>query len=208
ATRLSALEEARIRLAASRAEAEAVLRSAEEELARLPDDATLQTTLTGQRLEVAQRRAELAEARAAMQTLAREIELRDGRLAAIAAEIETWRRRSTEGLAKIDTLLTRLSDLKSERATLDEAPAAFAARRRALNGEIETALARRQEAADALAAAETRQRAADQAADSRTDPNLLLTGLPQPTADAGPNRPSMTICHQALTTFHSDQKTL
>ena len=48
----------------------------------------------------------------------------------------------------------------------------------------------------------------DQAADSRTDPNLLLMGLPQPTADAGPNRPSMTICHQALTTFHSDQKTL
>lgn len=164
ATRLSALEEARIRLAASRAEAEAVLRSAEEELARLPDDATLQTTLTGQRLEVAQRRAELAEARAAMQTLAREIELRDGRLTAIAAEIETWRRRSTEGQAQIDTLLTRLSDLKSERATLDEAPAAFAARRRALNGEIETALARRQEAAYALAAAETRQRAADQAA--------------------------------------------
>jgi single stranded DNA-binding protein len=46
-----------------------------------------------------------------------------------------------------------------------------------------------------------------QGAASHTDRSPLLTGLPQPTADAAPNRPSTTICRQALTTYHSDQKT-
>lgn len=164
ATRLSALEEARIRLAASRTEAEALLQTAREDMTRLPDGTTLQATLGTQRLDVAQRRADLAEARAAVQTLAREIELRDGRLAVIAGEMEAWARRGTDGQAQIDTLLARLSELKAERTALDDAPAAFAARRRALADDIDRALTNRQEAADSLAAAETRLRDADRSA--------------------------------------------
>ncbi len=164
ASRLSALEEAKVRLASSREEAVAVVKDAEGSLAGLPDGSALTARYNEVRSDVAQRRGELAEARAAAQTMTRESELRARRRHDIEAERQNWTRRGRDGQAQIDTLLARLAELKAEREALDDAPAAFAARRRGLAAEIESAAARRQEAADRLAEAETRLAAGDRAA--------------------------------------------
>jgi chromosome segregation protein len=105
---------------------------------------------------VAQGRAAVAEARAQAQTLAREGELRLRRLAAIVQESKSWTDRQQGGAAQIETLSNRLTELQVERASFDDAPVVFAARRRALLNETETAEAARKAAADRLAEAETR----------------------------------------------------
>ena len=161
ATRLSALEEARSRLAASRDEAAAQRRDAEAMIAAMPDAAALSSRLDGRRAEVAEARAEAAEARAASQTLLREGEMRARRLDAIAAERSSWRERQSGGASQIETLAARLGELKAERDGLDDAPALFAAKRRALMSEQAGAEAKRRDAADRLAEAEARLAAAD-----------------------------------------------
>ncbi|MDQ0470502.1 chromosome segregation protein SMC [Labrys wisconsinensis] len=161
ASRLSAITEAKARLVAGAEEAAAAREEAEARLEALPDATTLGAHLAELRAEVAQRRAEAGEARAAVQSLARERDLRDKRLAAIAAERSSWSRRQSGGAAQIDTLIARQEELRAEREELEDAPAAFGARRRALIGEAEAAEAARKAAADRLAEAETRLADAD-----------------------------------------------
>jgi chromosome segregation protein len=100
-------------------------------------------------------RSQLAEVRAEAQAIAREAELSNRRLQAIASERKQWNDRSSSAGSQIATIETRLEEARSERAGLEDAPARFAEQRRALIGDIETAEAERREAADHLAAAET-----------------------------------------------------
>ena len=161
ATRFAALDETALRLAANRSEAAGQKSEAAAAFAALPDGKGPEAALQVLRLEVAQARAELAEARGAAQALARESQLRAGRLAAIAADAAAWTGRSQEGEERRNLLTERLLELRAERLDLDDAPAAFAARRRALMDEAATMEAARNAAADRLATAETRLAAAD-----------------------------------------------
>jgi chromosome segregation protein len=152
--RLSALAEAKVRLAASRDEAVAMKRDATEALTALPPIAALDGELADVRGEVAGKRANLAEARGEAQALAREAELRQRRREAIGSERGEWQQRADGAHGQIATVEARTAEAKRERASLDDAPALFAEKRRALIGEIESAEAVRRGAADALASAE------------------------------------------------------
>lgn len=161
AARISALTEARTRLAAGRDEADAALRDAERALTDLPPAAEIETRLGAVRGEIETHRVHLAEVRAEAQALAREAELAARRLAQIGSEREGWTSRRDSAASQLATLEQRVAEATSERASLTDAPAAFAEKRNALIGEIESAEAARRAAADRLAEAENALAAAD-----------------------------------------------
>ena len=139
AARISALTEAKTRLIAGRDEAQAAAADAESALAELPPSGRLEDQLAAIRTEIEGKRAQLAEVRAEAQALAREAELADRRLAAIATDRQAWSERRDRAIAQIATLETRSAEAKHERAALADAPAIFAEKRRALISEIEAA---------------------------------------------------------------------
>jgi chromosome segregation protein len=164
AARLSALAEAKVRLAASRDEAAAAKNEAAQALAALAPAEGLESELTEVRGQVSARRAMLADARGEAQALEREGTLRRRRLEMIAGERAQWQERALGAANQIATIEARIAQASAESASLAEAPTAFAQRRRALIGEIEAAENARRARADALAAAEARLAAADRAA--------------------------------------------
>ncbi|WP_158813893.1 chromosome segregation protein SMC [Methylocapsa sp. S129] len=162
--RLSALDEAAARAQASRDEAAERRRQAEAALAGLiaTDELTLQ--LERARAQAAQERAECVEARAAVQSIARESEARERRRQAIAADLASWRARREKAQVQIVEIEDRQTKARAELETLAEAPTAFLQQRRALIGEIDAAEAARKEASDQRAATETGLAEADRAA--------------------------------------------
>jgi chromosome segregation protein len=161
AARLSALAEAATRLATSRNEATAARGEAERALAALEPVTKVEGQLAAVRGEIEGDRARLAEVRAEAQALAREAELSARRLAAIATDREGWSSRHQGAASQIKTLEARVEEAKSERASLEDAPRAFAEQRQALISEIENAEAARRAAADRLAEAENKLADAD-----------------------------------------------
>ena len=164
AARLQALADNRARLAANREEAAAAKEAASLALAGFQPDAELAAIVNERRATVAQRRADAAEARAALQTIDREITLREGRLGTVRNEIEAWTGRKTRAIQLAEELEGRAEGLVEEQRRLEAAPDDFVIRRRALVHEIEQAEAARKVAADRRAAAETTLAEADKAA--------------------------------------------
>jgi chromosome segregation protein len=164
AARKSALTEARTRLAADRNEAHGAHESANEALAELPPSAPTEARLAEVKAGIDGCRRVAAQVRAEAQALAREAELADRRLQAITAESNEWRNRKTSATSQVETIETRVNEVGIERAELENAPAIFAEKRRALISEIEAAETARRVAADALAAAENVMAATDRAA--------------------------------------------
>ena len=156
ASRVSALEEAASRLAQSRDEAAASHAQAREELETLAPTQALQTKLEKARASAAHARAEASEARAAVQGLAREAQIRDQRRQAIAAERQSWDARRSGATQQIADFEERIAEAREEQAELAEAPDLFLERRRALMNEIEQAEEARKLASDKRAEAETR----------------------------------------------------
>jgi chromosome segregation protein len=154
AARKSALVEAHTRLNADCAEAQSAHESATAALAELPPSVDTETRLAAVRTDIDGHRRLAAQVRAEAQALAREAELADRRLQAILAERNEWQNRRQSAASQIATIEARVTEVKAERAELENAPAVFAEKRRALISEIETAESARRVAADALAAAE------------------------------------------------------
>jgi len=164
AARKSALAEAHSRLDTDRTEARGARESAAAALAALPPCLDTETRLAAVRTEIDDHRVFAAQVRAEAQALAREAELADRRLQAITAERNDWLNRKQSAASQIATIEARLTEVKAERAELENAPAVFAEKRRALIGEIESAETGRRVAADALAAAENLMAETDRAA--------------------------------------------
>jgi chromosome segregation protein len=164
AARKSALTEAHTRLNADRSEAQSALESAHAALAELPASLPTETRLTEVRTDIDGHRHVAAQVRAEAQALAREAELADRRLQAIVAERNDWRNRKAGAASQIETIDARVTEVKAERAELENAPAIFAEKRRALIGEIESAENARRVAADALVSAENAMAETDRAA--------------------------------------------
>jgi chromosome segregation protein len=164
AARKSALTEAHTRLAADRAEAEGAHESANAALAELPPSLETESRLSMVRTDIEGHRRLAAQVRAEAQALAREAELADRRLQAIIGERTQWQDRKQSAASQISTIEARVTEVKAERAELDNAPALFAEKRRALISEIEAAETGRRVAADALAAAESAMAETDRAA--------------------------------------------
>jgi chromosome segregation protein len=164
AARKSALTEAHSRLAADRLEAHGAYESATSALDELPPSFETETRLAGVRTDIDGHRRLAAQVRAEAQALAREAELADRRLQAILAERGQWQNRKASAASQIATIEARVTEVKAERAELDNAPAIFAEKRRALISQIESAEHARQVAADALASAENVMAETDRAA--------------------------------------------
>ena len=162
--RRSALSEAATRLAANVADARDGHQNAVATLGQLPPSLETETQLANVRGQIDTHRKTAAQVRAEAQALAREAELADRRLKAISSESDEWRSRKATAASQIATIETRVNEVRTERSELDNAPAAFAEKRRGLISEIETAEANRRTAADALAAAETLMAETDRAA--------------------------------------------
>ncbi|MCK1636405.1 chromosome segregation protein SMC [Bradyrhizobium sp. 157] len=155
AARKSALTEAHTRLAADRSEAEAAHESATAALTELPPTDETEAKLSAVRTEIDGHRRFAAQVRAEAQALAREAELADKRVQAITAERTEWQNRKQSSASQVATVEARITEVTAERAELENAPALFAEKRRALINEIESAEGARRVAADALAAAES-----------------------------------------------------
>ena len=164
AARRSALAEASARLTNDRTEANTALEAAVAAMAELPASDENEAKLAAVREDITARRTHAAQVRAEAQALAREAELADRRLHAIKAERTEWQSRKDGAASQIATIEARVTEARTERTELEDAPAVFAAKRRALISEIETAEAARREAADKLAEAENQMAEADRAA--------------------------------------------
>jgi chromosome segregation protein len=164
AARKSALTEAHSRLNVDRAEAHNAHESAIAALAELPPSLDTETRLAAVRTDIDGYRRLAAQVRAEAQALAREAELADRRVQAILAERSEWQNRKESAASQIATIEARVAEVRAERAELDNAPAIFAEKRRALIGEIEAAENARRVAADALASAENVMAETDRAA--------------------------------------------
>ena len=164
AARVSALTEAQARTAVSRDEAVIARGEAERGLSALPPASDIEAKLTAINEVIAGERSICAEVRVEAQAIAREAELADRRLQAIAAERAEWSERRDGAAAQIATIGERSVEAANERSELQNAPQKFAETRQSLIGEIETATAERRVAADRLAEAENALAEADKAA--------------------------------------------
>jgi chromosome segregation protein len=164
AARRSALQEALTRLAGSEAEARTRLNEAEAAVAALQPAPDLDSELLQARTRVAERRAAASEARASLQRLVGEADMRRRRRETIAGDIRLWTERAERAVAATADLAERLERARAEHQTLADAPDTYLVRRRGLLAEIEAAEARRKDAADRLAIGETALAAADRAA--------------------------------------------
>ncbi len=164
AARLQALNDNRQRLLANRDDAVAAKRATEQAAEGFQADSELNSIVNERRAVVAQRRADAAEARAALQTIDREIAMRDGRRATIVNEITAWNERKTRALQQAGEINERVVAVQGEQQALEAAPDDFVVRRRALIHEIDGAETARKDAADKRALAETTFADADKVA--------------------------------------------
>jgi len=162
--RLSALAEAKARLTQSIEEAQAALSEAKTGLDGLTGEAELTTRIEQLKAETATARGHYAEARAAVDSIAREAELRRKRTERNTAERERWSKRIAEGEQHLATLAAREKQIREEWASLEEIPAKLDARRAALSIDLDKAEGLRREAADALAVGEKTLAEADRTA--------------------------------------------
>ena len=161
AARLSALAEARARLAMSRDEATAAKAEAERALGTMAPAADLESKLAQVRDDIAAKRAKLAEVQAEQQAIVREAELADRRLTTLAADKTGWLERQQGARNQIATLEQRTTEAKRDRTELENAPQLFAKKRSALLTEVQRAEAARQACADRLQEAENALAQAD-----------------------------------------------
>ncbi|WP_421852751.1 chromosome segregation protein SMC [Oricola sp.] len=171
--RKAVLDESLERATSDLAETSGVLAEAETALAAEPDLSSLDDAADKQGAVVVTERAALTEARANHQSLLREREVRQRRLAALKGERENWIARAKNAESQIAVLAERQQQATQELAAQDETPDEMPTRRRQLVRDIETAEQARKEAGDKLALAETASRETDKAA---TDAITALSG--------------------------------
>ena len=162
-SRLKILEATVTRLDSEKSEAETRLGEARIERAALASGEPERQQLAQARDDLADRRSDLGNAQQVQNRLAAEAAARSQRLAAIAGEVNDWRRRQENGQSHIERLTERRARTSEELSTLEAMPGEIATRRSALLTHVSEAETHRQEAADALATAENTLKARDDA---------------------------------------------
>lgn len=161
--RRSALEEARVRLASSLDEAEAIKADAAKARDEAGADEAPSAVAAAKQLALqdAERKAE--EARVSLANVEAAARMRATRLAQIATERAGWQRRQESAATQLHTLTARSRELSTQLAGLEASPQSFAARGEALGEETARAETLHKERRDQLARAETGFRDADRA---------------------------------------------
>lgn len=162
--RRSALTEAIGRLGQTMAEAATQVEAQAQAVAALPASAELESALLKARVELGEHRIVASDARARVQTIAREADLRSRRRASIGSDIQAWQARAAAATQTAEETRRRIAAVSAEQTTLLEAPDTFLTERRRILAEIETAEIARRAAADALATGEAALAEADRQA--------------------------------------------
>lgn len=168
-SRQSALEEARVRLASSLSEAEAIRADAEQALneAGTEDDAARLAAAHQSTLDAARERADQARLKlGSLETAAR---MRESRLAQLERDAQSWSRRRDGAMAQLSTLDQRSAEVSAQLASVNETPDGFAARRAQLEEQIEQAKIEHKAAGDSLNVAQSGWREADKALKAASD---------------------------------------
>jgi chromosome segregation protein len=155
AAKKSAAEERAERVGEEASEARETLIAAQESLAEAPEVTGFQDKIAALQAEVNAARAALAEARAVSEGIAREQQMRDRRLEAIAREYDSWKTRAANAAQQISVLHERKQEAEDERAELIEAPEEIELKRRDLFSEIAKAEEAKKLKDDELQRAET-----------------------------------------------------
>jgi chromosome segregation protein len=169
AAAIATASEARRRLEGDVTDAQRRVQETEAALAAMPASVGFEEALAAARQAAQANRDIVAQARAELDTARRESALRTERLRAIASESAGWEERKARATAQMSDLAERRRETEAAIAALDEAPAVFLEKRRALLYDVEQAEAARRAAADRLALAETEQAEADRAARLASD---------------------------------------
>jgi len=169
AAAIATASEARRRLEGDVADARRRVQETQAALAAMPASAGFENALVAARRTAQHNRDIVAQARAELESARRESALRAERLRAIATESVGWEERKERALTQISELAERRRETEGGIAELEEAPAAFMEKRRALLFDLEQAEAARRAAADRLALAEAEQGEADRAARLASD---------------------------------------
>jgi chromosome segregation protein len=163
ATRQSALEEARIRLSSSLAEAEAIKEDADKSLAESGDEGEAAELVQQKQTLLGSAREKADQARLALGTFETSARMRGARLVQIGNEAQSWQRRRDGAVAQLATLETRGAEITAQLQQLNASPESFEVRRKALDDEIETAQDLHRQSSDALSRAQTIHRETDRA---------------------------------------------
>ena len=115
------------------------LAEAVERLEEAPDGTSYRTRIEDLQASVSGARGAHAEARAVAEGLAREQQMRDRRLEAIAREYDGWKTRAANAARQIAVLQERRDEAEEERAELIEAPEEIEIKRRELFSAISRA---------------------------------------------------------------------
>lgn len=166
AAQKSALEDRLTRLTMERGDVQGQYDRAQELLKDFADGEDLSAQSESLRDELLKAREIADDASAAYRSLKRELEARATRRAAIEKERANWQSRSATALQRVTTLQTRQTQTETSLSDARLAPDQFEDRRQALMSQLTDAEARRKDAADKLAAAETEARDADHMARS------------------------------------------
>ncbi len=168
-SRQSALEEAKARLAANLEEAEAVRANAEEALcdAGTEDEASL--LADDRQLELDQTRERADQTRLKLGSFETAARMRDGRMAQLERDTQSWQRRRQGALNQLATLDQRRAEIGAQLSSANETPDGFAARRAELEERIEQAKVEHQAAGDSYNVAQTGYRESDRALKAASD---------------------------------------
>ncbi|MEQ1900915.1 MAG: chromosome segregation SMC family protein [Devosia sp.] len=161
--RQSALEEAGTRLGANLAEAETMAADARQAFEEAGDEDEAAALSSHKREVLSEVRGSADQARLRLAGFESAARVRTARLGQIAAETSNWQRRREGAATQVETLDTRIADLRSQLDALLSAPENFQQRREALDAEIATARVTHATASDVLGVAQTRYREADKA---------------------------------------------
>jgi chromosome segregation protein len=172
--RLAAVVETIEKLGAELADLDGQMGEVERSLTLMPDPGLARTALDAARGQALAARRRDGEARAALDRLARDGEMRAQRIAAIDGEEAAWRRRRDSAAAQRAILARRQDELAAEIAAIAGRPAAIADETEALAERAAAAAAEQGAAGDALAAGETQLRQASEAA-RRADAAVAAT---------------------------------
>lgn len=163
-SRQSALAEAKTRLTASLAEAQTAETETQKVLTDAGDESDAVALAEVQLAELAKAREHAEEARTKLSGFENAARLRSARQKQLGDDADSWQRRRTSAEAQLQTLDARGAEINEQLKVLDANPDGFAARRVALDEDIEAASADHKSASDRMAEAQTGFREADKAA--------------------------------------------
>ena len=161
-SKLTALDEALQHITQDHAALEQQSAQTREEIAALPDTATMRREQDGLRLQLAEQRQVQIERQSKLDRAAREQASLSARQQQIATETANWQNRAAGAAGHIEKLAARIAELDAALAALRDLPAQLEAQRGALLTQASDAEVKRKTAADTLIAAENALTAIEQ----------------------------------------------